>query len=163
MHGEEMVAKRFGTGRVRSVVAIAALGFAAVVGSAPAAQAGTGCTLTLCSTTVNDSAYGATAYYNWCRAGDSTGDSTTTEPKCKSDGEAQKTRNLTPRGGHTPYSEDWDAFRVDAGWCYKVRFIRTGQPEFTRTYDRRGTTALWVKVSDNADAHILDQGTASCP
>lgn len=156
-------AKRRGTGRVRSAVVVAALGAAVVVGVAPNAQAGTGCTLTLCSTTVNDSAYGVTAYYNWCRGGDSTGDSTATEPKCASDGERQKTQNLTARGGHTAYNQDWDAFRVDAGWCYKVKFIRTGQPEFTRTYDRRGKSALWVKVADNADAHVLDQGTASCP
>ncbi|MEU1179122.1 hypothetical protein ABZ464_16005 [Streptomyces sp. NPDC005820] len=163
MHLNEMVSQRFGTGRARSAAVVAALGFAAVLGTAPTAQAGPGCTLTLCSTTVNDSAYGVTAFFNWCRGGDSTGDSTATEPKCASDGVKQKTQNLTARGGHTPYSQDWDAFRVDAGWCYKVKFIRTGQPQFTRTYDRRGTTALWVKVGDNADAHVLDQGTASCP
>ncbi|MDX3310917.1 hypothetical protein P1S61_17950 [Streptomyces sp. ME08-AFT2] len=157
------LARRLGTGRVRSVVVVAALGGTAVMGVAPNAQAGTGCTLGLCSTTVNDSAYGVTAYFNWCRGGDSTGDSTATEPKCAPDGARQKSQNLTARGGHTPYNEDWDAFRVDAGWCYKVKFVRTGQSDFTRTYNRRGTSALWVKVGDNADAHVLDQGTASCP
>ncbi|KUO09719.1 hypothetical protein [Streptomyces sp. DSM 15324] len=163
MHVKDMMAQRFGTGRVRSLVVVGALGAAAVLGAAPTAQAGTGCTLGLCSTTVNDSAYGVTAVFNWCRADDSTGDSTATEPRCSSDGVSQKTMNLTARGGHTPYNQDWDAFRVDAGWCYKVKFVRTGQRDFTRTYDRRGKTALWVKVGDNADAHVQDQGTASCP
>lgn len=48
MHVKEMIAKRLGTGRVRSVTVVA-----------PIAQAGTGRMLTLWSTAVNDSVYGA--------------------------------------------------------------------------------------------------------
>jgi hypothetical protein len=51
MHVNGVIAKRFGTGRVRSVTV--------VVGVAPIEQAVTGRMFTLASTTVNDSVYGA--------------------------------------------------------------------------------------------------------
>ncbi|MET7900706.1 hypothetical protein ABZS86_04240 [Streptomyces sp. NPDC005355] len=146
-----------------SVAVVAAMAFAAVTGSAPAAYAGASCGTLGCSSSVNDSALGATAYKNWCLSGSSTGDWTTSQPTCSSDGVAQKTYYLSAYGGHTPYSEDWDTLRVDAGYCYKVKFVIDWEPDFTKIYDRRGKSAAWVKAADNADAHVVDQGYSSCP
>jgi hypothetical protein len=133
-------------------------------GAAAPAAADPGCAPIVgwCSTTVNDSSLFATALFNWCTGGN-TGDSTTTRPTCSSGGVAQKTFFLSAGGGHTPFNEDWDTFQVDAGWCYRVRFVITAGPDFTRTYDRRGTTALYVKVADDADAHIQAQSSTTCP
>lgn len=132
------------------------------VGAAPAV-ADPSCGVGGCSSSVNDSSLYATAYFNWCGGG-STGTMVTSgQTTCTSGNVAQKPYGLTANGGHTPYSEDWDSLRIDAGWCYKVRFIVDFGDDFNRTYDRRGTTAAWVKVSDNADAHILGQSSTSCP
>lgn len=130
----------------------------------PSASADPGCAPVVgwCSSSVNDSAFSATALFNWCTGG-STGDSTATRPTCSSGGVAQKTYSLSPRGGHTPYSEDWDTLQIDAGWCYRVKFVITAGTDFTRTYNRIGTSALYVKVADDADAHVQAQASSSCP
>jgi hypothetical protein len=132
------------------------------VGATPA-SAGPNCSPLGCSSSVNDTPVTATAFFNWCGGG-STGTMTTSgQTTCSSGGVAQKTYGLTTNGGHTPYSQDWDSLRIDAGWCYKVKFVVDLAPDFTRTYDRRGTSAAWVKVSDNADAHIQGQSSSTCP
>ncbi|MEU6242474.1 MULTISPECIES: hypothetical protein [unclassified Streptomyces] len=147
----------------RAAAAVTAMAFIAVLGSATTASAGASCSIAGCSSSVNDTSLGATALKNWCRGGDSTGAWTATQPTCKSDNVAQTTYYLSSGGGHTPYSEDWDTLRIDAGWCYKVKFVIDLAPDFTKTYDRRGTTAAWVKAADNADAHVIGQSSSSCP
>jgi hypothetical protein len=120
---------------------------------------GESCSALGCSSVVNDSSDYATALRNWCRDDDSTGDTTTTRPTCGN----QDTFSLSPRGGHTPYDADWDVLQVDAGWCYKVKFIIDLAPDKTKTYDRRGLPTIWVKAADNADAHVVGQSSTSCP
>ncbi|MCT9930149.1 hypothetical protein N5079_07915 [Planotetraspora sp. A-T 1434] len=147
--------------RRRTAFAAMLLGSTALaVLPADAAFAGPSCTVAGCSTTFNDSPMEAWAYFNWCRKGDSTGAWTVSEPTCTSGGASQDTFYLDS-GGHTPLGQDWDAFRVDAGWCYRVKFVVSFGSDFTRTYDRRGQSAAWVKVADNADAHILAQTNTS--
>ncbi|MGW3111638.1 hypothetical protein [Streptomyces sp. NPDC001091] len=147
----------------RGAAAVTAMAFVAVLGSATAANAGASCSIAGCSSSVNDTALGATALKNWCRGGDSTGAWTATQPTCKSDNVSQTTYYLSSGGGHTPYQEDWDTLRIDAGYCYKVKFIVDLGSDFTRTYDRRGTSAAYVKAADNADAHVVGQSSSSCP
>ncbi|SFO04043.1 hypothetical protein SAMN04487980_104815 [Streptomyces sp. cf124] len=158
-----MALKRQSNGLGRSAVAVTAVAFVAVLGTGTTAHAGASCGVTGCSSSVNDTSVGATALKNWCRGGDSTGASTDKQPTCKSDDVPQKSMYLSPNGGHTPYREDWDTLRVDAGWCYKVRFIVDFGDDFNRTYDRRGLSAAYVKAADNADAHVIGQSTSSCP
>ncbi len=141
-----------------AMLVMISVGVLFVSGSTPA-SAGTSCSWVGCSTTVNDSAFSATAYRNWCWGGNSTGDSTENFPYCNTDGGLY----LSAYGGHTPRDQDWDTFRVDAGWCYRVFFNRLWLPSFTRTYDRRGRSALYVKVGDDAIAHIKAQSTSTCP
>jgi hypothetical protein len=142
--------------RCRAVAAMLLGATALAVLPASAAHAGPNCSAAGCSTSFNDSPHEAWAYFNWCRDHDSSGASTDKEPTCG----AQNTY-LIGSGGHTPFGQDWDAIRVDAGWCYRVKFVVSFGRDFTRSYDRRGQSALWVKVSDNADAHILTQTNSS--
>ncbi|MGW1672372.1 hypothetical protein [Streptomyces sp. NPDC002324] len=154
---QELFGKR---SKAAAVVGATTIAFV-VAGPAPAAYAGPECGNLGCSSTVNDSGVGAVAYFNWCRSWDLTGASTTTQPTCSSGGAAQKTEWLSP-GEHTPWDQDWDAFRVDAGWCYKVSFDIPGPINDDETYDRRGKSALYVKVGDEANAHIVRQSSSSC-
>ncbi|XVQ89049.1 hypothetical protein ACQP2K_17015 [Microbispora siamensis] len=146
----------------RRLALAATLAGAAVLALLPAdgAFAGPSCSSLGCSTTVNDSPMEAWAYFNWCTSAPGTGTWTDVEPTCSSGGKAQATYYLAP-GGRTPSNQDWDAFRVDAGWCYRVKFVRDFNTDFTLTFDRRGKSAVWVKVQDNAVAHILNQTNSS--
>ncbi len=151
--------------RVSQAVLLVAVGVGGLlVGVAPV-SAGPNCAPVVgwCSTTVNDSSFSAVALFNWCRANDGTSAWTAIRPTCSDEGAAQKSLFLTSGGGHTPFNQDWDSFQVDAGWCYKVKFVVTAGNDFTRIYDRRGASAIWVKVGDDADAHIQGQGSATCP
>jgi hypothetical protein len=116
-----------------------------------------------CSTSVNDTSIGTFAYRNWCWGGNSSGDWKDNLPDCVSDGVRQAPFYLNINGGHTPRDQDWDVIRIDAGWCYKVFFNRLWVPSFTRTYDQRGRGTIYVKVGDEAVAHIKGQSTSSCP
>ncbi|WP_438289904.1 hypothetical protein [Streptomyces sp. HUAS TT7] len=152
-------------GNRRSRVRPVALGvvalFAAAAGFAPSAHAGSSCTSAGCSRTANDSSYHAVAYRNWCRGGDITGAWTATRPTCTSGKVKEQTYYLAPHT-HTPWTVDWDAFQVDPGWCVKVRFVNSWEPDYSQTYDRRGKSAVWVKVADNSVAHITAQSPSHC-
>jgi hypothetical protein len=137
-------------------------GVAGLLFAATPASAGPSCTLGQCSSTYNDSNVGLTAYFNWCTPDMGTGDYTSGEPTCRDEGVAQKTTWVSP-GQHTKSSEDWDAFRVDAGWCYRVDFKIGPITDFSYTYDRRGAPAVWVKVGDTYDAHVKAQSSSVCP
>jgi hypothetical protein len=65
-------------------------------------------------------------------------------------------------GQHTPTDQDWDTFRVDPGWCYKVKFYLPFK-SWTVKYNRTGLGEIWVKVEDWATAVIQAQQYGSCP
>lgn len=149
---------------LKSAAALAASAIAIVLfGPAPVAQAGASCSILGCSGTQNDSQYSITVYRHWCGGGNNA-DGTTTKPTCKSDGVAQQEATRAPGTGTSP-NVDWDVFRVDAGWCYKVRFKSPYHTDFDHTYNMSATTsvALYVKVSDDWRAHVMSQKYGSCP
>ena len=146
----------------RTIAAIAStlvLAGAGLIGSAPAAQAGASCSFG-CSQTYNDTGIGATAFRNWCWSGN-TGDYSLTKPTCTSDGVKETFIGV---GAHstTPLNQDWDGFQVDAGWCYKIHFAIALAPDWDWTYDASGGGAMWVKVANNAAAHITSQTYGHC-
>ncbi|MFI6284682.1 hypothetical protein ACIBCM_07995 [Streptomyces sp. NPDC051018] len=148
--------------RARSLAVIGACAaLMTVLGPAPAAYAGD-CTGPFCSATANDTAQPVLTARNWCQGGTTTGDTTTTTPVCTSGGSAQEQRWIS--GGHsTPSGEDWDTFRVDAGWCYTVYFDGfLWGTDFTRTYNRAGASAVWVKVANDYTAHVQKQSSGGC-
>ena len=65
-------------------------------------------------------------------------------------------------GQHTPTDQDWDTFRVDPGWCYKVKFYLPFK-SWRVWYNRSGLGEIWVKVEDWATAVIEAQAYGSCP
>lgn len=139
------------------VVAVA-LALAAVVllTPYPAAHGRLRCSLLGCSQTVNGSEYPVLVARDWTCSGGTTG---TVATDCAS---AHRTHWLAP-GERTRRHQDWDAFRVDAGWCYRVRFVLPYKA-WTTTYDRIGQpTPAYVKVEDHAVAYVLAQGRTSCP
>jgi hypothetical protein len=126
--------------------------------------ASTSCALgVLCSATENNSAYSVYIARNWCWNSGTTASSTTSDPSCSSSSDR---RWIVPRQS-SPSGEDWDTFRVDAGWCYRVHFAEAewyGLHEWDVTYNRAGqSTPVWVKVEDNAIAIVESQRSGSCP
>jgi hypothetical protein len=67
---------------------------------------------------------------------------------------------LSP-GSATPRWEDWDAFRIDAGWCYKF-IIWQGPIPTWHTWDRRGLDSAWYQIHDHQSADVYFQSTTSC-
>jgi hypothetical protein len=125
---------------------------------APAAHAGTNCSGggLLCSYVDNGSNLGVLAVRNWTCTTGTTGTAST---GCVS---LTDTKWLYPEQ-HTDPKQDWDSFRVDAGYCYEVWFRVPGK-NWTMTYDRSGsTTPVYVKVEDFGEAHVTDQKAGSCP
>jgi hypothetical protein len=69
---------------------------------------------------------------------------------------------LSP-GGRTKSGEDWDAFQVDAGYCYKVELHVPGKT-WTVNNNRSGqTTPVYVKVENWGTATVKGQKYGSCP
>lgn len=135
--------------RVARWAVVGMLASLAVSLPAGTASAGTSCTGG-CSETHNKSSLGVYAARDWC------------------DGVGACSGSPTmwiPSGGTTPQKQDWDTFRVDAGYCY-VGSIRTYVYPFWNTknytWDRRGTSAMWVKVANNQTATVDRQSTTSC-
>ncbi|MFF4648896.1 hypothetical protein [Streptomyces sp. NPDC001380] len=127
---------------------------AGLLGPVQPAAAGSSCTI-VCSETVNQSSYSATAVRDWTCSSGSTGTAST---GCVS---LTYTKSLAP-WTQTPAGQDWDAFRVDAGWCYKVQFTDLVH-SWTTSYNRSGLSAVYVKVSNDATAYIKAQKYGSCP
>ena len=124
--------------------------------TAAPAQAGTQCGSTGCSKTYNDSGYGVLAIRDWTCGTGTTGTAST---GCVS---LANTVWLT-RGQRTPAGHDYDAFQVDAGWCYKVE-LSTPFKLWTMTYNRIGQSSpVYVKVEDWGTARVKAQSSASCP
>lgn len=134
------------TGR-RVLAGLAAAVLLTGIGTAAAvpAQAGGSCTLG-CSETHNVSSLGVLAGRNW--NGQSTGS-----------GQTMWLYN----GDKTPQKQDWDAFRVDAGYCYKVRWYFYGIAQDNSTYNQVGKGALWVQVHNYETAEVRSQAYGHCP
>ena len=64
-------------------------------------------------------------------------------------------------GYNTPSKQDWDAFRVDAGYCYTVKWQVYGVTTSTKKYDQRGKGNLWVQVHNDEIAIVTHQSTTS--
>ncbi|MFI7709216.1 hypothetical protein [Nonomuraea sp. NPDC049480] len=89
----------------------------------------------VCSAITNLSVFRVRVYQDWCEG----------SGPCA--GTAQMW--LSP-GASTPLLEDWDAFRIDAGWCYSYAIAPPGLP--VRQYGER-----WIRVRNGMRANILGQ------
>lgn len=117
------------------------------------ASAGSSCSYPLCSTTWNASGYSALVSHDWCDGNNG---------PCS----GSQSKWLSPNGS-TAGTGDWDTFRVDAGWCYKVTWYTLNQnlqyvPYWWSTYDQVGKGDLWKKVSNNELAKITSQSASHC-
>jgi hypothetical protein len=65
-------------------------------------------------------------------------------------------------GGKTPQKQDWDAFRVDAGWCYHVLWYTYGIPDHSTNYNQIGRGEVWIQVHNYQTAVVQRQSTSSC-
>ncbi|WP_327415136.1 hypothetical protein [Streptomyces sp. NBC_01233] len=140
------------TSKAAAVLAVSA-GLALL--SPSPAYAGGACTLAGCSETYNYSGTYATALQNWTCGWGTTGSWST--------GCAGGATYGLPNGYKTPDNQDWDVFRVDAGWCYRVVLEVPGKT-WEVTYDRRGSsTPVYVKVENWGTAYIVGQSSSSCP
>lgn len=111
-----------------------------------------------CSEVENWSGLTAFAVHDWTCEG-STGTVDTTG-ECVAGG--LRLLGSTP-GSHTPDGEDWDALRVDAGWCYRVQFVNWWGKSWSASYDRRGQSDAYVKVEDGSIAYVVGQSRTRCP
>jgi hypothetical protein len=121
----------------------------------PVTQGGSCTVLVICSQTQNTSTLVVSTARNWVCGG---GTGATGGYGCVSG----PFLTIGSGTGHTPYFEDWDSFRVDAGYCYRVTFV---QPHYqwNSTYNRVGAGAVWVKVGDTTTAVVTAQRYGSCP
>lgn len=136
----------------RFALVVSALVAGAIIAPS-SANAGPSCSYPICSTTWNASAYGAVAARDWCN--DNNGPCSGTPTEWLSPNESTRGRG------------DWDAFRVDGGWCYKVTWYTLNQnlqyvPYWWSTYDQVGKGYLWKKVRDNEMAKITSQSSSHC-
>lgn len=136
--------KRTGSLR-RAAVTVSLLTVTATLGSAPSAYAGSACDWSGCSETINQSAYSVHVARDWCSGNNG---------PCA----GSPTSWIAP-GSRTPVNQDWDAFRVDAGWCYRVNW-NPGVGDLR--YDQRGKGHRWIKVLNPEEAVIEFQSTTSC-
>ncbi len=121
-----------------------------------AAYAGPNCSGSACSEVGNVSNDGVTAVHNWTCDSGTTGTANT--------GCAGGDLYYLSPGAHTPANQDWDVVRVDAGWCYKIKFIKWWGKVWTVTYNRIGLSSpTYVKVEDASYAEVQAQSASSCP
>jgi hypothetical protein len=124
--------------------------------AAPVAVAADSCTPVLgCSQIHNDSHTFVIIRPNWSCGG---GTGSTGGPECTNG----TSEYLFGGGGKTPSNQDWDTFRVDAGWCFRVKFYLPYR-SWTVTYNRVGLGETWVKVENWATAVIQAQRAGACP
>ncbi|HEX2685820.1 MAG TPA: hypothetical protein VHN14_04350 [Kofleriaceae bacterium] len=134
--------------RIWRWIAAAAVPALLLVTPARTASAGESC-LGGCSETHNKSQYGVFTARDWCSGGPCSGSQTL----------------WIYTGQQTPDNQDWDTFRVDAGWCYKGS-IRTYIYPFWHTtnytWDQSGKGNLWIQVHNNQTATVDWQGYGHC-
>ncbi|MFI8303414.1 hypothetical protein ACIF80_08185 [Streptomyces sp. NPDC085927] len=131
-----------------------------LLASTSTAQAGGACDWSGCSEFTNGSHLGVLAVKHWnC----STGTTGTASEGCVNTGD---TKWIDP-GKRTPSGQDWDALRVDAGYCYKVEFLNEFPlltKRWTMTYDRtKSTKPVYVKIENPSQGYVLAQKAGSCP
>lgn len=137
------------------------LGFS--LAAAPSAHADASCTVLGCSRTVDETPGPVYVARNWCGGGGN-GDWTDSTPKCSSKAGSKKVPQKFKwiySGQGTPKNQDWDTFRVDAGWCYKVEFT-SFYHRYYRWYNRSHKDRVWVKVSDQYTARVQHQNYGTC-
>lgn len=142
--------------RLGSAVTVLALALGGLVVAAIPSSAGSSCSYPLCSSIANRSGLGVYIAHDWCGNAEQL---TQNSPPCG----AQPTDHWLANGDGTPSHEDWDTFRVDAGWCYKIRtWHKIGYNSYA-TINRIGqSTGVWVRVHDDQIAFITSQGSSSC-
>lgn len=144
------------SGVAKVAAALTAAAGLAVLSPTQQAYAGASCSLAGCSTTWNYSNLGVYAVKNWTCSSGTTGTAST---GCVS----LSTTKWIYYGQRTPSGQDWDAFRVDAGYCYLVELHTPGKKWHMR-YDRRAySTPVYVKVEDWGTAYVRGQSTTTCP
>lgn len=126
-----------------------------LVSEAPASVQGDCSPIVGCSQIQNESGSYVIIRPNWTTCGGTTG--STGGIGCTSG-----TSTYLWAGQDTPTDQDWDTFRVDPGWCYKVKFYLPFK-SWTVKYNRSGLGETWVKVEDWATAVIQAQQYGSCP
>ena len=140
------------------VTGLAGLGAGAASAGEPAPGAGIeggSCIEPFCSKTWNYSSLGVYVGKDWQCSG-------TTGTRGGENCVAANPRMWIYNGERSPWGQDWDAFRVDAGWCYKVTFTLP-YDQWTEYINQSGTGAVWVKVENHGMAFVYDQRYGSCP
>lgn len=144
----------------RRVAITATVASFAFVVSTSTAQAGGACDWSGCSEFTNGSHLGVLAVKHWnC----GTGTTGTASEGCVNTGDTK----WIYTGERTPVSQDWDALRIDAGYCYKVEFLNEFPllaKRWTMTYDRTNSAKpVYVKIENPSQGYVLAQKRGSCP
>lgn len=142
--------------RLGGVLTVFALLVGGLIGLAAPSSASSSCTYPACSSIANRSGLGVYVARDWCGTLEQL---TQNSPPCG----AANTDHWLADGAGTPSHEDWDTFRVDAGWCYQIRtWHKIGYNTYA-TINRIGqSTAVWVRVHNDQIAFITSQGSSSC-
>jgi hypothetical protein len=127
-----------------------------------AMQASTSCTPIIgCSVTQNNTGAAVYVARDWCNHSGTDNQHWFSEtPPC---GPPSVTHPAQWIPGHSSSpSGDWDVFRVDAGWCYKVHWDVTASPDHDTTYNRSNAGSEFVRVENNERAIITFQRFGTC-
>ncbi|NGN68314.1 hypothetical protein G5C51_31000 [Streptomyces sp. A7024] len=131
-----------------AAAAVLLAGLGAGLGIPTARAVGSGCLPGLCSRTVNDSGGPVLVAHDWC------GDAERLQQDAPPCGAAPSDRRLVS-GERTPLADDWDAFRVDAGRCYRFDITGPLRGRSAETVDRRGeSTGAWIRIHNDETAVI---------
>lgn len=124
-------------------------------------QASTSCSIAGCSVTQNNTGAEVYVVRDWCNHSGTDNEHWFSEtPPC---GAPSVTHPAQWIAGHSSSpSGDWDVFRVDAGWCYKVHWDVTLAPDHDTTYNRSNAGSEFVRVHDNERAIITFQRFGTC-
>ena len=141
------------TRKITTLATAGALAVGGLLAGAVDASAGNSC-FGGCSKTYDVTRFSVLVARDWCS---NSGYSGPCKPRKR-----YKNKWLPPgtraHPSHTPLNEDWDAFRVDAGWCYRVS-IATPWNRVAKVYNRVGKGALWVRVRNYQGAWVTNQNT----
>ncbi|MDH2424924.1 hypothetical protein [Sphaerisporangium sp. TRM90804] len=124
----------------------------------PVEPLGSSCSAVGCSATTNSSPGSVYVVRDWTCTDGTTG---TLRTGCVS---LTHTKWIAANGGRTPANEDWDAVRVDAGYCYRLKFDAPLQSDWRHTYSRVGqSTPGYIKVENAFRAIVEAQRYGACP
>jgi hypothetical protein len=152
-----MLIRKFRRAALRGVVVIALVA-GGLLAATPQASAGASCSFIGCSHTHNASQYSVFTAHNWCW-GDDAQRPDSAISQCNSSSQLL----WVSAGSVTPSGQDWDAFRVDGGWCYRGYWSNTYTGSYTDfTINRIGQGGVWVKTADYQHAWVTYQSVSSC-